>query len=390
MEQATMTLEAVAPTTDYTTMAQLAVDIITRLSPTVRADCGIETTKDLACVTRKLKETYGGFRRRAERSAVKLLRMRRADEESLGDFAHRADQALRPVNQRIQAETDTTAVAYEIRLVEKLVSKEDRNLGWKTVERRRDCREGQQENRRIPPPPLQPQSPQKKTNRGQRRGCPKSWTHRRMRHLQHTCPSLDQQGEAYWPKPNPMEWPLLTSAKAASSFSGCIELNSSRRMRPDNGGFTDQKIGYRTGNRQRSPTWGCMVLIDTESISNIIKKKVVRNRGWQSTVKLCTLVGTIVAGPTPLSGELVLSLKGLSGKNKSVIAHVMDWASNEYDAILGTDALRSEGGVSRSGYIGATMVKKIDHIRADNVTQHFEAVFHTESEPLSATGRVRH
>ncbi|KAL1130220.1 hypothetical protein AAG570_013158 [Ranatra chinensis] len=32
----------------------------------------------------------------------------------------------------------------------------------------------------------------------------------------------------------------------------------------------------------------------------------------------------------------------------------------------------------------------MDHIRADNVTQHFEAVFHTKGEPLSATGRVRH
>ncbi|KAL1110145.1 hypothetical protein AAG570_008222 [Ranatra chinensis] len=51
---------------------------------------------------------------------------------------------------------------------------------------------------------------------------------------------------------------------------------------------------------------------------------------------------------------------------------------------------RSEGGVSRSRYVGAAVVKKMDHIRADNVTQHFEAVFHTEGEPLSATGRVRH
>ncbi|KAL1132845.1 hypothetical protein AAG570_010797 [Ranatra chinensis] len=90
----------------------------------------------------------------------------------------------------------------------------------------------------------------------------------------------------------------------------------------------------------------------------------------------------------------------------------MDWASNEYDAILGTDALRcvkgsvrmrkydwivrlrtmryrSEGGVSRSRYVGAAVVKKMDHIRANNVTQHFEAVFYTEGEPLSATGRVR-
>ncbi|KAL1138375.1 hypothetical protein AAG570_008439 [Ranatra chinensis] len=75
--------------------------------------------------------------------------------------------------------------------------------------------------------------------------------------------------------------------------------------------------------------------------------------------------------------------------------------STEYDAIIGTDALRcvkgcvrmrrydwvvrlgtmryrSEDGVSRSGYVGDVVVKKMDHIRADNVAQHFEAVFHTE------------
>ncbi|KAL1140049.1 hypothetical protein AAG570_007026 [Ranatra chinensis] len=168
MEQATtMTLEAVAPTPDYTTMAQLAVNIITlmpvfdgnpgdleewltaaaqagahleaidqslpnairtsiygvllrRLSPAVRADCSIEITTDLACVTRKLKEKYRGFRRPAERT-VKLLRMRRADGESPSDFAHRADQALRLVKQRIQAGTDALAIGYEVRFLEKLV-----------------------------------------------------------------------------------------------------------------------------------------------------------------------------------------------------------------------------------------------------------------------------
>ncbi|KAL1124323.1 hypothetical protein AAG570_002091 [Ranatra chinensis] len=81
----------------------------------------------------------------------------------------------------------------------------------------------------------------------------------------------------------------------------------------------------------------------------------------------------------------------------------MDWASNEYDAILGTDAFRcvrgsvrmrrydwivrlgsirysSEGGVSCSGYVGAAVVKKMDHITADNVPHLFEAVFHTEGK----------
>ncbi|KAL1130282.1 hypothetical protein AAG570_013220 [Ranatra chinensis] len=64
----------------------------------------------------------------------------------------------------------------------------------------------------------------------------------------------------------------------------------------------------------------------------------------------------------------------------------------KYDWIVRLGAMRhrSEGGVNRSGYVGAAVVKKMDHIRADNVTQHFEAVFHTEGGPLSAIGRVRH
>ncbi|KAL1140077.1 hypothetical protein AAG570_000009 [Ranatra chinensis] len=108
----------------YTNLSYIgegAYGMVVRLSPAVRADCGIEITTDLACVTRKLKEKYGGFRRPAERSVVKLLRMRRADGESPSDFARRADQALRLVKQRIQAGTDASAIGYEVRFLEKLV-----------------------------------------------------------------------------------------------------------------------------------------------------------------------------------------------------------------------------------------------------------------------------
>ncbi|KAL1116688.1 hypothetical protein AAG570_005160 [Ranatra chinensis] len=73
--------------------------LLRRLSPAVQAGCGIEITTDLACVTRKLKEKYGGFRRPAEWSVVKLLKMRRADGESPSDFAHSADLALCLVKQ---------------------------------------------------------------------------------------------------------------------------------------------------------------------------------------------------------------------------------------------------------------------------------------------------
>ncbi|KAL1139767.1 hypothetical protein AAG570_006744 [Ranatra chinensis] len=245
MEKAmTTTLETVAPTPDYTTMARNIITLmqifdgnpgnskewpsvaaqagahleainqslptairtsvygvlLRRLSPAVRADCGNEITTDLACVTRKLKEKYGGFWRPAERSMVKLLRMRRADRESPGDFAHRADQALHLVKQCIQAGTDTSAIEYEVPFLENLVKEaaqmelpdklqghvrtlsfevvlarieEEDNYqaskeGRKTVEQRRDRQEVQREDRKIspPPPPPQPQSPQKKTNGG--------------------------------------------------------------------------------------------------------------------------------------------------------------------------------------------------------------------------------
>ncbi|KAL1114843.1 hypothetical protein AAG570_007667 [Ranatra chinensis] len=65
-------------------------------------------------------------------------------------------------------------------------------------------------------------------------------------------------------------------------------------------------------------------------------------------------------------------------------------AGDDRQAMLGRNRYWSEGGVSRSGYVRAAMVEKGDQVRADNVTQHFEVVFHTERGPLSATGRVRH
>ncbi|KAL1130448.1 hypothetical protein AAG570_011696 [Ranatra chinensis] len=124
-----------------------------------------------------------------------------------------------------------------------------------------------------------------------------------------------------------------------------------------------------------SPTWGCTVLINTGSTSTIIKENVVRNRGWQSQVKLHICVATTVAGPTPLSDELVLSLKGLSGKNQSVVAHVMAWILNEYDAIL-TDAFRCVKGVVR--------MKEFSGVLPLGTKRYLEG------EPLSITRRVRH
>ncbi|KAL1110589.1 hypothetical protein AAG570_008117 [Ranatra chinensis] len=308
-------------------------------------------------------------------------------------------------------------------------SKEDRKLGWKKVERRRDRREVQREDRKIPPPPppSQPQSPQEKTNGGQGRERPKCWTCGSTRHLQPECPSLyrrDQGGRAYRLNPDPMEVNAVQHPKGTWIFQLRRQIPSypsaaSSRSSGSDGPSDDEwpLLPSARGKQPRQP-------VEKPAVSvAALRSTVPGGRGWvhrsenrirdwvQSKVKLCTCVATTVAGPTPLSGELVLSLKGLLGKNRSVVAHMMDWASNEYDAILGTDTLgcvkgrlrkydwivrlgttryRSEGGVSHSGYVGAAVVKKMNHIRADNGTQHFKAVFHTKGEPRSATGRVRH
>ncbi|KAL1129500.1 hypothetical protein AAG570_012445 [Ranatra chinensis] len=134
------------------------------------------------------------------------------------------------------------------------------------------------------------------------------------------------------------------------------------------------------------------VLVDTGSTSTLIKEWVIRTQGWGSLVVPCECVATTVSGTTPLRGEIVLPLSGLSGKNRTMVAHVMDWSSNEYEAILGTDALKSvkEGRVTFKSYVGAAVVRERGLITRANVHEHFGEVFHQEGEFLSATGRVRH
>ncbi|KAL1141027.1 hypothetical protein AAG570_000953 [Ranatra chinensis] len=146
---------------------------------------------------------------------------------------------------------------------------------------------------------------------------------------------------------------------------------------------------------------------------DFISVGVIRAQGWEAGVVPCGCVATTVSGPTPLRGEIVLSLKGLSGKDRSVIVHVMDWTSTEYEAILGMDALkcvngqvrvngsewtvklgksryRPEGRVSLRSYVGAAVIGERGLITRANVLEYFGEVFHREGEPLSATGRVRH
>ncbi|KAL1116837.1 hypothetical protein AAG570_005307 [Ranatra chinensis] len=142
----------------------------------------------------------------------------------------------------------------------------------------------------------------------------------------------------------------------ASNFSGRVEYNGSWRKRPDDSGPTDRKIEYRMGNRQR-----------------------------------LNCVATTVAGPTPLSGELVLSLKGLSGKDRSIVAHAMDWASNEYDAILGTDAFRCVKGSVQIRVYDWVVCLGTKRYRSDSGVSHSRSQSHwVVPKPPDAQGHLHH
>ncbi|KAL1139223.1 hypothetical protein AAG570_006209 [Ranatra chinensis] len=258
------------------------------------------------------------------------------------------------------------------------------------------------------------------------------WECGSTRHLAHACPQIyrrDQREAGRRPRPEPMELQLrlfvgrglaqASSASAAtepeggSAFIGGDQYGSTRPRfeGPAEGIHWWGAIGGLPKAMQEN--WGCKVLVDTGSTSTLIKVGVIRAQGWEAGVVPCGCVATTVSGPTPLRGEIVLSLKGLSGKDKSVIAHVMDWTSTEYEAILGTDALkcvngqvrvngsewavklgksryRPEGRVSLRSYVGAAVIGERNLITRANVLECFGEVFHREGEPLSATGRVWH
>ncbi|KAL1130303.1 hypothetical protein AAG570_013241 [Ranatra chinensis] len=134
--------------------------------------------------------------------------------------------------------------------------------------------------------------------------------------------------------------PMTKSGPRFSSSGKGIELG--KNVSPD-------YSGGRTGPRSEGPrseglrihTIGVWIGDQCEAVeggsllnpSTIVKEKVVRARRWQGIVKPCECVATTVARPTPLRGELVFSLKGLAGRNRSVVAHVMDWPSDGYDAL---------------------------------------------------------
>ncbi|KAL1130399.1 hypothetical protein AAG570_013337 [Ranatra chinensis] len=186
-------------------------------------------------------------------------------------------------------------------------------------------------------------------------------------------------------------WPLLPQRTQRQGRKVDRRMSGATSASPPDPGAKGQPKG-----------WGCKMLVDTGSTSTLIKKGVIRTQGWGSRVVPCECVPTTVSGPTPLRGEIVLPLSGLSGKNRTVVAYVMDWSSNEYEAILGTDALKSvkgqiimnssewrvrlgkfryrpEGRVTLKSYVGAAVVNERGLITRANVHEHFGEVFHQEA-----------
>ncbi|KAL1124340.1 hypothetical protein AAG570_000969 [Ranatra chinensis] len=129
----------------------------------------------------------------------------------------------------------------------------------------------------------------------------------------------------------------------------------------------------RRASRRRLPVWHYREIAQSQAEENRKGDRVVP----------CNCVATTVSGPTPLSGEIRLSLRELFGRDRTVVAHVMDWASSEYVAILRTDALKRVKGKIRTNGIRELITRA-------NVRECFGEVFHREGEALSATGQVRH
>ncbi|KAL1109918.1 hypothetical protein AAG570_014152 [Ranatra chinensis] len=101
-----------------------------------------------------------------------------------------------------------------------------------------------------------------------------------------------------------------------------------------------------------------------------------------------------------------LSIEGVTAK-----AYVLDWGSQNYQATLGADALRSMGARLTTGsggwrvkvgnrrfgsvavlggadYVGAAVVRSPDAVNPRKVREKFRGVFYVEGDPIPATRRV--
>ncbi|KAL1131341.1 hypothetical protein AAG570_010959 [Ranatra chinensis] len=71
----------------------------------------------------------------------------------------------------------------------------------------------------------------------------------------------------------------------------------------------------------------------------LVHSGVTRDLGWSDGVTPCGCRATTVAGVTPMGGKLEIDLEPISGVKRTVLAHVLDWGPQNYQIILGADAL---------------------------------------------------
>ncbi|KAL1131186.1 hypothetical protein AAG570_012422 [Ranatra chinensis] len=95
--------------------------LIRKISHQVRAECGITGSTEAAEVARLLSERYGGAWRPPARSAVKLLRMRRAHGETPSAYMHRVDQAFRLVKAQMAAVEAAGVATAKLAVIEELL-----------------------------------------------------------------------------------------------------------------------------------------------------------------------------------------------------------------------------------------------------------------------------
>ncbi|KAL1129525.1 hypothetical protein AAG570_012470 [Ranatra chinensis] len=341
-------------------------------------------------VTRLLSNRYGGARRQPAKSVVKLLRMKRALGETPSAFMHRVDQAFRLVKARMVVVETAGKASAKLGVIEKLLKEavlsempeklrrqlkglSDSNFvvlhaqvdeeedDYQPIADRRETSVRALLGVREHPPlsPLLPadlqagltgdrQSAATGTNRCERCEDPQEEIPGGIAIIRICC--LD--GELQ------LRLRILVGRGLA-----CAPTTDATAEPEDS---AVRKRGYQcvtTRPRFEGPAKGGPPVGGNRGTAGGLVGKVYQIRSREACAVPCSFVATTVSGPTSLRCEIVLSLEGLSGRKRSVIAHVMDWTSNEYEVILGTDALKCVNG----------------HVQ-----------FYREGEPLSATGRVGH
>ncbi|KAL1131197.1 hypothetical protein AAG570_010815 [Ranatra chinensis] len=131
-----------------------------------------------------------------------------------------------------------------------------------------------------------------------------------------------------------------SAAKAlASAYKACEDCGSKRR----------RASHHSSGKRVKLPIiqcvgWDVKVLVYTGSTQTLVHTDAARDSGWLGAVTPCNCDATTVPGVTAIGGtKLVLDLKPTSRVKRTIKAHVLDCGPQNYQVILGADALCSLG-----------------------------------------------